>query len=161
MFAGVLALGGCLSTTAPTPSNPATETFAPALGVNIADMTKTPSGTYFQDLIAGSGSKLNVLATDSIRVDYELYLTDGEKVAVDTSATMSLNGLIFGFVDGIHGMNVGGQRLLVIPSNLAYGPNTVTGADGFALIPPNSTLVYRVTLRNIYLNPSAAAANRR
>ena len=36
-------------------------------------------------------------------------------------ATFSLTGVIKGWTDGIPGMNVGGQRLLGIPADQAYG----------------------------------------
>ena len=46
-----------------------------------------------------------------------------------------------GFRDGVVGMQPGGERILVIPSALGFGPRTdVPG------VPPNSTLVYDVIL---------------
>ena len=39
-------------------------------------------------------------------------------------------------------MNVGGKRILLIPSQLAYGSQNVGGG----LIPPNSPLVFYVEL---------------
>jgi FKBP-type peptidyl-prolyl cis-trans isomerase len=38
-------------------------------------------------------------------------------------------------------MKIGGQRRLVIPSNMGYGPN---GAGG--VIPPNAALIFDVEL---------------
>jgi len=43
---------------------------------------------------------------------------------------------------GVPGIKSGGQRRLIIPSALAYGPNPPPGAP----IPPNATLVFDVKL---------------
>jgi peptidylprolyl isomerase len=57
-------------------------------------------------------------------------------------ATFPLNGVIQGWQQGMLGMQDGGRRLLVIPGDLAYGPNgTPDGAIG-----PDETLVFVVDL---------------
>jgi FKBP-type peptidyl-prolyl cis-trans isomerase len=48
-----------------------------------------------------------------------------------------------GLADGMVGMSVGGQRLIVAPSELALGP------CGQGTIPGNSTIVYKVDLLSI------------
>lgn len=57
------------------------------------------------------------------------------------SIQFPLTGVIAGWSEGIPGMRVGGRRLLVIPGNLAYGPNPPTTA-----ILPNETLVFVVDI---------------
>jgi FKBP-type peptidyl-prolyl cis-trans isomerase len=55
--------------------------------------------------------------------------------------TAQLNsGVIQGWAAGIPGMKVGGSRRLYIPAQYAYGSQSVAG------IPPNSDLVFDVTL---------------
>ena len=49
--------------------------------------------------------------------------------------------VIRGWDEGVQGMRAGGQRLLLIPSDLGYGPG---GAGG--VIPPNAPLLFEVEL---------------
>jgi FKBP-type peptidyl-prolyl cis-trans isomerase FkpA len=50
--------------------------------------------------------------------------------------------VIKGWEEGVQGMQPGGQRQLVIPADLGYGPE---GAGG-GVIPPNATLLFDVEL---------------
>ncbi len=52
--------------------------------------------------------------------------------------------MIKGWDRGIVGMRVGGRRKLVVPSKLGYGKKG-SGPE----IPPNSTLLFDVTLERI------------
>jgi len=61
--------------------------------------------------------------------------------------------VIKGWDEGVVGMKEGGERLLVIPPDKAYG---ATGA-GSGLIPPNATLVFEVTLIRVLVPPTPAA----
>ena len=135
------------STTAPSmPSDPATETFAASLGVNLSLMTRKSADLYVQDLVVGPGTE----ATSGriIRVTYTGWLKDGTKfdsnVGGDTFAfRLGNHDVVSGWDQGLVGMRVGGKRLSVIGSNLAYGPG------GRGTIPPNATLVFVVELVSI------------
>jgi hypothetical protein len=59
--------------------------------------------------------------------------------------TYGLNELIPGWGLGLPGMKVGGQRLLIIPGDLAYGPNPNPDSG----ILPNETLVFVVELVDV------------
>jgi FKBP-type peptidyl-prolyl cis-trans isomerase len=121
--------------------------FAPALGIDLSQMTRTPSGLYYQDLVVGGGQEVQPLET--VTVHYEGWLHDGAKF--DSSrdrgmpATICLCQVIQGWREGIPGMREGGRRKLVVPSNLGYGSQ---GA-GNGVIPPNATLVFDVEVLGI------------
>lgn len=132
------------------PSNPATETFAASLGVNVAQMTKLPSGTYIQDLTVGTG-ELVVARTDTVWVTYAGYLKDGKLFDSGTNSKFEPGFLVAGFRDGMLGMKVGGERLLVIPSEQGYGGSSRKNAvTNKIIIPRQSTLVFRVTLLKLH-----------
>lgn len=131
------------------PSDPATETFAASLGVNIAAMTRNAAGVYFLDQVVGTGAEMTEKA-DSVFVTYAGYLKDGTLFESGTGARFVPLGLITGFRVGLVGMREGGKRKLVIPSELAYGGRSVREPDGSIKIPRQSTLIFDVELLKVY-----------
>ncbi len=141
--ATVIACAGCGGgdTTTPSGSNPATETFAASLGVNIAAMTKISDDLYTQDQVVGGGPLVS--NNNPVTVIYTGWLANGTQFDSNVGGTpltftLGVKQVITGWDEGIIGMHVGGKRLLVIGSALAYG------AAGRGSIPPNSTLVFTV-----------------
>lgn len=98
-----------------------------------------------EDLVVGDGEEVTAGAT--VTVNYAGVLVDGSPFdsSFDSgqTATFPLSGVITGWTEGIPGMRVGGRRLLVIPSDLAYG------AAGRPGIPPNAPLIFVVDLVGI------------
>lgn len=141
-----LALVGCLDSTGPRASDPATETFATSLGINLQDKTwsQTANGTYYKDEIVGTGATFAITdPSNTVLTDYTGWLKDATVFDSKVGAQFRAGDLILGFLDGMTNMRVGGQRLMVVPSYLGFGNSTV-GTD--PTIPPNSTLVFRVKL---------------
>lgn len=131
------------STAAAPPSNPATETYAASLGVNIAQMTKVSNDLYTQDLVVGTGN--TAVNGKTLGVIYTGWLVNGTQFDSNVggqpiSFVLGFNQVIEGWDQGLVGMKVGGKRLLVIGSALGYG------ASGSGPIPPNATLVFQVQL---------------
>jgi hypothetical protein len=100
----------------PAPIDPANDTYATSLGVNIASMTKTSSGLYYKDKTVGSGEA--AASGDSVRVHYTLWLTNGTKVQSSKDGTgvpfEFLTGqtplhVIAGFEEGVIGMQPAGS----------------------------------------------------
>lgn len=125
------------------PQTPEDVTFDPSLGVNLAVMTRLPSGVYVQTLVAGDGVELQ--DGDVANVDYQLWLPSGATIDAGQGIdfTIAAGSVIEGFRLGVIGMRQGETRLIVIPSELAYGSSGVAG------IPPNSVLVFRVVLNAV------------
>ena len=113
----------------------------------------TESGLQYEVITEGDGEKPG--AHDTVKVNYEGTLTDGK--VFDSSwdrgepAEFPVDAVIPGWAEGVRLMNVGSTYRFFIPSSLAYGPQ---GAG--QLIPPYSTLVFRVELLEIL--PVAEAA---
>ncbi|MCX5754741.1 MAG: FKBP-type peptidyl-prolyl cis-trans isomerase [Gemmatimonadetes bacterium] len=142
-----IALSSCTPEMATAPAvDPAAATYAAALGVNLASMTKTASGLYYQDVPPGTGTA--AVSGNHVTVHYTGYLTNGS--TFDTSIgktpfgfTLGQGAVIAGWDEGVVGMKIGGTRKLVIPAALAYGAGSVGS------IPANSILVFNVQLISI------------
>lgn len=98
------------------------------------------------DIKQGTGATVEAGAT--ITADYTGALMSNGTVFDASSQhggpqTFSLSGVIAGWSQGIPGMKVGGTRRLLIPAELAYGSQSVSG------IPANSDLVFDVTVTKI------------
>ncbi|MGH9226314.1 MAG: FKBP-type peptidyl-prolyl cis-trans isomerase [Acidimicrobiales bacterium] len=89
------------------------------------DVGAPPAQLVKRDLREGTGAE--VTATSMLTVHYIGVACSTGKI-FDSSyergqpATFALSGVIKGWQDGIPGMKVGGQRLLGIPADQAYGP---------------------------------------
>ena len=146
-----LAIVGCLSTTTPPKgSDPATETYAASLGVNIGQMTKMADALYIQDVVVGTGA---VLAKgDSLSVRYTLWFVNGTQFASNVADTIPLffrigvGEVIVGWDLGLIGMHEGGKRRLIIGSDLAYGATGAGNCSVQQCIPGNTTLVFDIQM---------------
>lgn len=143
ILALVAAVAGCAGT---EPFVPDIETanFASSLGVDLASSTKTSSGLYYRDVLVGAGTQVAATGTTNVTTAYAGYLRNGSMFDDGVfSFTTGTNAVIPGFDEGVRGMRVGGTRQLIIPPNLGYG------SAGSGSIPPNSILVFNITLNSI------------
>jgi FKBP-type peptidyl-prolyl cis-trans isomerase len=127
--------------------DPTQVTYAGSLGVDLNAMNRSDSGLYTQDLVVGTGAE----ATNGrkLQMHYSGWLPNG--MLFDTSRTtgqpfsftLGQGEVIQGWDEGVAGMRVGGQRRLVIPSELGYGDRDL------GTIPPNSVLIFDVELISV------------
>ena len=137
------------------------ETETASENVELPDVKKQPAAAYealkgamnnhgtvtkliTEDILVGTGTVAK--AGDTLSVHYTGMLQDGTQF--DSSYTRGVpytfelgsGAVIKGWDAGIVGMKVGGQRILVIPTDMAYGNRQV------GPIAPNSTLIFSVEL---------------
>jgi FKBP-type peptidyl-prolyl cis-trans isomerase len=108
-------------------------------------VTTTASGLQYEVLTAGTGPKPTL--NDQVRVHYRGTLIDGTEF--DSSigrepVTFGLAGVIPGFTEALQLMPVGSKYRIVMPGNLAYGPQGSGDVIG-----PNATLIFEVELLEI------------
>ena len=130
----------------PTPLVAATPAPAPTIsGV----MKATPSGVKYQDLVIGEGQR--PLWGQTVKVQYVGKLQDGKifekgKYEFKLGDKDTLKGFNIGIGGGqeIDAMKIGGQRVLILPPDLAYGEQ-----GSGKLIPPNATLRFEIELLEV------------
>jgi FKBP-type peptidyl-prolyl cis-trans isomerase len=105
-------------------------------------VTTTASGLQYEVLRAGDGPMPT--AEDDVRLHYRGSLIDGTEF--DSSyegdpVVFNAGRLISGFTEALLLMNAGSHFRIVIPSEIAYGPN-----GSGPVIGPNSTLIFEIEL---------------
>lgn len=131
-----------------------TETAATS-AAKIANASIVPIAFTKTDVKVGSGAEAK--AGQKVAVHYTGWLydstaTDSHGKKFDSSRDrgtpfqfpLGAGRVIKGWDKGVVGMKVGGQRTLLIPSEMAYGARGAGGA-----IPPNATLIFDVELIGI------------
>lgn len=99
------------------------------------------------DVVIGGGTEAKT--GDTVSVHYVGTLPNGQEF--DSSVkrgepfafTLGEGRVIKGWEEGVVGMKVGGKRILVIPSDLAYGDS------GYGPIPGKATLVFSIELLGV------------
>ncbi len=109
---------------------------------------EVPTELVQTDITTGDGAEAEL--GKSITVDYVgVACSSGEvfdssyESGEPAQFTLEEGGLIQGWIEGIPGMKVGGQRQLVIPADLAYGE---AGNQGIA---PDEALVFVIELKDV------------
>ena len=112
--------------------------------VEIPAGTDEPTELVAETLIRGAGPVVET--GQALTVHYTGWLWDGTvfdsswESGVPLTTQIGLGQVIVGWDEGLVGQTVGSQVLLVIPSDLAYGP------EGSGQIPPDAPLVFVVDI---------------
>jgi FKBP-type peptidyl-prolyl cis-trans isomerase len=105
-----------------------------------------PALVQYKDIQVGKGDTIATLGR-RILVDYEGYLAS-TGACFDRSRGAPLRfvigheDVVEGFEDGVLGMRLGGQRMIVVPPEMGYGNKDLSQRG----IPPHSTLKFKITL---------------
>ncbi|HEX5749491.1 MAG TPA: FKBP-type peptidyl-prolyl cis-trans isomerase [Archangium sp.] len=106
----------------------------------------TPSGLQYVVLTASPNARPG--PKNRVVFDYTASVAGGEEfessAALGRPAVMSVTGGIKGLAEAFQLMPMGGKYRFVIPPQLAYGAEGLPGK-----VPPNATLIYEITLREV------------
>jgi hypothetical protein len=120
----------------------------PPVPAGTGPIQTTASGLQYQDIVVGTGA--TAASGNKLTMNYTGWLDNGTKFdsSVDRNQpfpfTLGAGQVIKGWDEGIQGMQVGGKRRLIIPGDLAYGPQGRPPT-----IPPNARLTFDVELISI------------
>lgn len=107
-------------------------------------VTTTESGLQYEVLREGDGA--SPTTENDVRLHYRGTLIDGTEFDASYGgdpAVFPAGGLIQGFTEALLLMQEGAHYRIVIPSEIAYGPN------GSGSIGPNSTLIFEIELLEV------------
>jgi len=111
-----------------------------------------PSGLQYKVLKEGSGPMPKL--ADTVTVQYRGTLPDGTEFASSSArgqpATIRVIGSIRGWQEALQKMRPGTKWMLYVPPELGYGRHA------FGKVPPNSVLIYELTL--LAVTPTAPSA---
>jgi peptidylprolyl isomerase len=109
-----------------------------------------PCDLEISDVVVGTGAEAAAGSATEVKYLGSFYGSGEEfdsswsRSAEETlPVTVGAGGVIPGFEQGIEGMAVGGRRMVVIPSDLGYGP------AGRGPIPGDATLVFVIDLVSV------------
>lgn len=116
-------------------------------GTAVLSETVLDSGLVIKDVVVGTGERARegqVLVVHYVGrlengTQFDSSIPRGQPFAF----VLGSGSVIAGWEEGLRGMQVGGKRILTIPSELGYG------SQGTGNIPPHATLIFEVTLLDV------------
>lgn len=127
-----------------------------------SEYTTLPNGLKYYDLMVGNGAE--AVQGSRVAVHYVAkwknitFMTSRQGLGIGGGTPYGFDvgqsergNVLKGLDLGVKGMRVGGQRLLIVPPELAYG------SKGVQEIPPNATIELDVELLSIKQSPFGSA----
>ena len=113
------------------------------IAANDLNATRTNSGLFY--VINNEGSGTRPTSSSNVTVAYKGYLLDGNTFDQSgaNGVAFPLNRVIPGWTEGIPLFKEGGEGILLVPSNLGYGPS------GNRSIPGGAVLVFDIKLISV------------
>lgn len=126
-----------------------------AFSLQACDSTSGEDGELVvSDLVEGTGMVVEPGMT--LITQYVGRFADGsqfdssDELGEDWIFTLGVGQVLKGWDEGLSGMKVGGTRRLEIPSHMAFGRNGQCFSDGTCAVPPNTDVIYDVTIIDIF-----------
>jgi FKBP-type peptidyl-prolyl cis-trans isomerase len=116
---------------------------------NNLNATKTESGLYY--VINNEGTGIRPTENSVVHLKYKGSFLDGTTFTERESITLALNQIITGLKEGIQLFKEGGEGVLIIPSELAFGTN----GNSTGSIPSGTVLVFEIKLIAVYADYEA------
>ncbi len=144
----LVAVAAACTTTEPSGTSIEQTKFADTLHIDLTKFTKLTSGMYVRDSIIGTGKAL--VAGDSVSTHYIGDLANATTFDSNLpgqtpfGVRIGAGQVIPGFEIGLQGMQPGGKRIMLIPSELGYGAASV------GPIPAYSVLVFIVDAVSVF-----------
>jgi len=112
----------------------------------------TPTGLRYEVLAQPSTTGQHPDDLKTVIVSYKGSLITGNTFdnQLDSKTALSVSSVISGFAEGLKKMTPGAHYMLYIPYNLTYGTDGTGTEGGMGYIPPYSTLIFDITLHNVY-----------
>jgi peptidylprolyl isomerase len=135
----------CVPLVALAAATPAPKALRPKAASMVGKTVTTKSGLKYVDLVIGKGpmpkpgQTISVLYTGRL-TNGTVFDSTGSRNNEPFETPIGVGQVIKGWDEGMLTMRVGGKRRLTIPPTLGYG------SEPQGPIPPNSTLIFDVTL---------------
>lgn len=109
----------------------------------------TPTGLQYRIIREGIGTaKPDELKT--VVVKYTGTLINGNQFDANSNAHLGVSSVVKGFAEGLCKMRKSGHYIFYVPADLGYKDEEQQSIGAKAHIPPYSTLIFDVTLLDIY-----------
>lgn len=131
------------------------QNYLSSIGDTIYDLK--PSGLYYLSILEGTG--LMPVTNDTVSIRYTIKLVSGTLFQTNVGQTSPFKfivgsyNIIRGINEGVTYMKMGGKAKLLTPSNLAYGPQGLTDAYGYNILPGYTPLVWDIELVDVRPGP--------
>ncbi|MGJ8745682.1 FKBP-type peptidyl-prolyl cis-trans isomerase [Polaribacter sp.] len=140
LFFSIILFNSCSSDDTPTFTVQTEADIINYIEENNLEATKTDSGLYYVINNEGTGNRPN--ENSVVNIDYKGSFLDGTIYSQSDSTIIQIDQIIEGLKEGLQLFKEGGDGILILPSELAYG----TSGNSTGSIPGGAVLVFDITL---------------
>lgn len=111
---------------------------------------ETENGVRYIDQTTGEGDQVTL--NSEVVFHYQGTLEDGtvfdSSYLVGEPVQFPMSNVIPGFAEGMVGMQPGGERAILVPSELAYGSQGISDEEN-EIVPPDADLIFEIELLDV------------